>query len=75
MKVAEIRCLEIKLTPEERETLKKAADIVGEIYEEMQSNCYFELSGYQADWCRQDFEDTADILRDWANADELKAEE
>ena len=75
MRVAEIRCLEIQLTPEERETLKKAADIVGEVFEEMCSNGYFEISGNQADYCRADFEDTADILRDWADADELKAED
>lgn len=62
MKVNEICRLEIVLTPEERETLKKAADIVGEVCEEMRSACVFEISGYQADWCRNDFEDTADIL-------------
>lgn len=75
MKIDEVHRLEILLTPEERETLKKAADIVGEIHEELVSYGYFELQGYQADWCRNDFEDTADILRDWANAGELKAEE
>lgn len=75
MKAIETRCMEILLTTEERETLKKAADIVGEIYEEMQSNGYCEISGNQADYCRADFEDTADILRDWAEADELKAED
>jgi hypothetical protein len=75
MKVFETRCLEVTLTPEERETLKKAANIVGEVYEEMCSNCYFEISGNQTDYCRNDFENTADILRDWAEADTLKAEE
>lgn len=75
MKINEIHRLEILLTPEERETLKKAADIVGEIYEELVSNCYYEVCGNQADWCRADFEETADILRDWAEADTLTAED
>jgi hypothetical protein len=75
MKVTETRCVEFELTTAERDTLRAAADIIGEIHEEMQSACVFEISGYQVDWCRRDFEDTADILRDWANADTLKAEE
>lgn len=75
MKVTETRCIEITLTTAERDTLRAAADIIGEVCEEMRSACVCEISGYQADWCRHDFKDTADILRDWANADELKAEE
>lgn len=75
MKVTEIRCVEIVLTAEERETLRTAADIVGEIYEEMQSARIFELRGNETDWHISYFEETTDILRDWANADALRAEE
>lgn len=74
MKVTETHCLKIVLTPEERKILADAADIVGEIYEEMGSACIFEISANQTYWDHSDLEDAVDIFRDCADADELKAE-
>lgn len=75
MKINEIRCLEILLTPEERETLKKVADIVDEIYREMGRYGDYYIRGNKADWCHADFEEIANILRDWADADKLTTED
>lgn len=74
MKVTETHCLTIVLTPEERKILADAADIIGEIYEEMTSACIFEISANQTYWDHSDLENAVDVFRDCADADELKAE-
>ena len=69
------RMFHINLNSEERDTLKRAGQILREICGEMEEERLQQVSADQSDWTFDDIEFAGDILEDITRADSLKAEE
>ncbi len=69
------RMFHINLNSEERDALKRAGQILREIYGEMEEERLQQVSADQSDWTFDEIEFAGDILEDVARADSLKAEE
>jgi len=69
------RMFHINLNSEERDALKRTAEILREICGEMEEERLQQVSADQSDWTFDEIEFAGEILEDIARADSLKAEE